>query len=117
MTIKSPEKFSCPAVPRRGLRDGKPSYFSERGSLFQLQSGTRAHQQVAIQPEKRILPDLIRDLFYDRVKDRDLLFWPVVSVGLCLTDLVHDIHAFCDLPEDRMFAVEEIIVHKVDEEL
>jgi len=49
--------------------------------------------------------------------DRYVLDWPVVGADLCAADLADDLHALDNLPEDRVFAVKEIVVHQVDEEL
>ena len=38
-------------------------------------------------------------------------------VGFGLADFVDDVHAFDNLPEDRVLAVEEVVVDEVDEKL
>ena len=38
-------------------------------------------------------------------------------VGFCLADFIHNVHAFDDFPEDRVLAVEEVVVDEINEEL
>ncbi len=49
--------------------------------------------------------------------DRYILERAVTGSGLYLADPVNDVHPFHYRPEDRVFAVKEVVVYEIDEEL
>ncbi len=47
----------------------------------------------------------------------DILDGAIVCAGLYTGNFINNVHPLNNLPEDRVFCVEEVIVDKVDEEL
>jgi hypothetical protein len=48
---------------------------------------------------------------------RNVLDWAIIRIGFYLGNFVNNVHAVDNLAKDRMFAVEEVVVDKIDEEL
>ncbi len=49
--------------------------------------------------------------------DRDILNRAITCIGFCLRNFINNVHTFCNLPENRVLAVEEVVINKIDEEL
>ena len=49
--------------------------------------------------------------------DRHVFGRTIATKGLCLADLIDNIHTFHHFPKDRVLAIKEVVVDKVDEEL
>ena len=56
-------------------------------------------------------------LDHNGTNDRHVLGRAIATKGLYLADLIDNVHPFDNFPKDRVLAVKEIVVDKVDEEL